>query len=194
MVLAPPQAKLWRMQPVPESHSAISVPGNEGIKIVRSCTIRRSAPDLYAFWRDFTNLARIIRHPVTIAVAGDGQESGWAVSAPFKSGKLNWRATIINDKPPGLIAWRSLEGADVPNAGSVRFEPAPGDEGTEVTVSLEYDPPGGKLAGLFTKLSPEDPGRQVADTLRRFKALMEAGEIPTIEGQSAGKPQREARA
>src|SRR5688572_32022341 len=126
------------MQTNTEPHSAISVPGNHGIKVVRSCTIRRSAEDLYRFWRDFTNLALIIRHPVTIAISGDGQESGWAVSAPFKSEKLSWRATIINDKPPELIAWRSLSGADVPNAGSVRFEPAPGDEGTEVTVALEY--------------------------------------------------------
>jgi uncharacterized membrane protein len=72
----------------------------------------------------------------------------------------------------------------------VRFEPAPGDEGTEVTVALEYDPPGGKLGAAIAKLTRDAASSQVYDALRRFKALMEAGEIPTIEGQSVGGPQR----
>jgi uncharacterized membrane protein len=170
----------------------ISVPGNAGVKVVRSVTIRRPAEELYRFWRDFSNLPRIIRHPVEITVLSE-TESEWSVSAPFSKDKISWRATVINDKPSRMIAWRSLPESEVPNAGSVRFEPAPGDEGTEVTVALEYDPPGGKLGGALAKLSPDAPGRQVADTLRRFKALFEAGEIPTIEGQSAGEPQRSNR-
>jgi uncharacterized membrane protein len=78
----------------------------------------------------------------------------------------------------------------VQNAGSVRFENAPGDEGTEVTVALEYNPPGGKLGAMVAKLTRDSAGAQVYDALRRFKALMEAGEIPTIKGQPVGGPQR----
>ncbi|MES2696944.1 MAG: cyclase, partial [Verrucomicrobiota bacterium] len=89
---------------------------------------------------------------------------------------------------------RSGPGADVANAGSVRFEAAPGDEGTEVTVALEYDPPGGKLGAAVAKLTRDSAGSQVYDALRRFKALMEAGEIPTTEGQSVGGPQRKEKA
>jgi len=116
-------------------------------------------------------------------------------SVPSSPGNtfVEWDSVIINDHPNELLAWRSKEGADIPNAGTVRFEPGPGDEGTEVTVQLEYDAPGGKFAAYIAKLTGEEPEQQVADTLRRFKALMEAGEIPTVEGQSAGGPQRELR-
>ncbi len=162
------------------------------MKVVRSTTIRKPASELYHFWRDFENLQQVIKHPVTIEVTSD-TESHWSVSAPPGDRRVEWDAVIINEKPDTLIAWRSREGAQVPNAGSVRFEAAPGDEGTEVTVALEYDPPGGKLAALLAKLSGEEAGQQVGETLRRFKALMEAGEIPTTEGQPVGEPQRSLR-
>jgi uncharacterized membrane protein len=174
------------------SGSGITVPGNTGVKIVKAVTIRAPAAELYRFWRNFSNLSQIIRHPVKITVLSE-TESEWSVSAPFSDKKVTWRATVINDKPPGLIAWRSDPEAEVPNAGSVRFEKAPGDEGTEVTVALEYDAPGGKVGAVLAKLSPDAPSHQVADTLRRLKALVEAGEIPTIEGQPVGEPQRSKR-
>jgi uncharacterized membrane protein len=71
----------------------------------------------------------------------------------------------------------------------VRFQPGPPEEGTEVIVDIEYTPPGGKFAALVAKLTGKEAGQQVMETLRRFKALMEAGEIPTIDGQPAGGPQ-----
>jgi uncharacterized membrane protein len=174
-----------------KSRAKIAVPGNRGVKVVRSCTVRKPAAELYQFWRSLENLSQVIKHPVSITALSD-TESHWKASAPGNT-FVEWDAVIINDHPNELIAWRSKEGAEIPNAGSVRFEPAPGDEGTEVTVQLEYDPPGGKIAALLAKLTGEEPKQQVAEALRRFKALMEAGEIPSIEGQSAGGPQREAR-
>ena len=165
----------------------IVVPGNRGTKVVRAVTIRKPAAELYAFWRKIENLTQVIKHPVEITPVSD-VESHWVVSAPAKT-RVQWDALIINDEPNKLIAWRSREGGDVDNAGSVRFEPAPGDEGTEVTVALEYIPPGGKLGALIAKFTRDAAGSQVGDALRRFKALMEAGEIPTIEGQSVGGPQ-----
>jgi uncharacterized membrane protein len=166
----------------------IAVPGNRGIKVVRAVTIRKPAAELYAFWRDLPNLMQVIKHPVTITVTA-ADESHWVVGAPAKR-RVEWDAIIVNDNPGRLIAWRSADGADVQNAGSVRFEDAPGDEGTEVTVALEYNPPGGKLAAALAKLTRDSASSQVYDALRRFKALMEAGEIPTIEGQSVGGPHR----
>ncbi|HEX2862675.1 MAG TPA: SRPBCC family protein [Lacunisphaera sp.] len=170
------------------AESKIVVPGNRGIKVVKSVTIRRPATELYAFWRELSNLSLIIKHPVEISPVS-GIESHWSVSAPGKD-PVEWDAVIINDEPDQLIAWRSRDDAEVPNAGSVRFETAPGDEGTEVTVKLEYDPPGGKLGALVAKLTGDEASQQVADALRRFKALFEAGEIPTTEGQPVGEPQR----
>ena len=149
----------------------------------------KPASELYAFWRNLENLVQVIKHPATIVSVSD-VESRWSVSAPPGDRRVEWSALVINDEPDRLIAWRSADGAEIPNAGSVRFEPAPGDQGTEVTVALEYDPPGGKIGALLAKLSGEEAGQQVAEMLRRFKALMEAGEIPTTEGQPAGRPQR----
>ena len=179
-----PRARPGRKNP----RAKIAVPDNRGIKIVRAVTIRKPAAELYAFWRDLANLPQIIKHRVSVTTLSD-TESHWVVSAP--AGKnVEWDALIINDEPDRLIAWRSRDGAEVRNAGSVRFEPAPGDEGTEVTVALEYEPPGGRLGAFVAKLTRDSASSQVFDALRRFKALMEAGEIPTIEGQPAGGPQR----
>jgi uncharacterized membrane protein len=152
--------------------SEITVPGNRGVKVTRSCSILRPPQELYEFWRNLENLPRIIKHPVTVTRVAPGK-SHWSVSAPFGDHRAEWDAVIINDKPGELIAWRSLEGASVPNAGTVRFEPAADGTGTDVTVQLEYDPPGGKLAAFFAKLTGEEPGQQVAAALLRFRELME---------------------
>src|SRR2546430_110214 len=98
---------------------------------------------------------------------------------------VSWDAEIINEEPNRLIAWRSLEGSQVSTAGSVHFTPAPGDRGTEVRVVLKYDPPGGKLGGWLAWLFGADPECEIQEDLRRFKQLTEAGEIPTIEGQTS---------
>ena len=150
--------------------SRITVPGNRGVKVVRACTVRRPAAELYRFWRSLENLMQVIKHPVTITRLSE-TESHWSVSAPGDR-CFEWDAAIINDEPDELIAWQSKEGAEVANAGTVRFEPAPGDEGTEVRVQLEYDAPGGKVAALIAKFTGEEPEQQVAEALRRFKALM----------------------
>lgn len=168
--------------------SRISVPGNQGVKVVRAITIRRPAQELYEFWRNVENLPRVIRHSVTIVVRSP-TESHWSVSGP--AGKCyEWDSLIINDEPGRLIAWRTADGADIAHAGTIRFETAPGDEGTEVTVQVEYIAPGGKLGQLIGKLTGAEPGQQIGDTLRRFKALMECGEIPTTKGQPVGEPQK----
>jgi uncharacterized membrane protein len=154
--------------------AGISVPGNRGIKLVRTVTVRADPQTLYAFWRDVSNIPRIVHHPVTIE-ARSPTESHWIVSAP--AGRtVEWDSLIINDEPGKLIAWRSRPGGDVDHAGSIRFEPALGDEGTEVTVALEYDPPGGKIGAVIAKLTRDSAASQVDDALRRFKVLMEAAE------------------
>lgn len=171
--------------------SKIVVAGDHGVKVVRACTILRPAAELYGFWRAVENLQTVIPHPCSIVRVSE-VESRWSVSGPGER-RIEWTSLIINDEPDRLIAWRSADGAEVPNAGSVRFEAAPGDEGTEVTVALEYNPPGGAFAAFLAKFTNEEAGQQVAATLRRFKALMEAGEIPTIVGQSVGTPQQAGR-
>ena len=149
---------------------------DEGIVVTRrSVTVRRPVEEVYAFWRDFTNLPRFMRHLESVTML-DERRSRWAAKAP--AGRtVEWEAETTEDRPNELIAWRSLPGADVQNRGEVRFQPAPGDRGTEVRVTLEYDPPFGKLGSKVAMLFREEPGQQVADDLRHFRQVMETGEL-----------------
>jgi uncharacterized membrane protein len=148
-------------------------------------TIDRSPEELYEFWRNFENLPRFMEH-LEAVYTSDDKRSHWIAKAP--AGKsVSWDAEIVNERPNELIAWRSLPGADVPNSGSVRFRRGPEGRGTEVEVLMEYAPPAGIMGVGVAKLFGEEPDQQVADDLRRFKNIMEAGETPTVDGQPTGK-------
>jgi uncharacterized membrane protein len=148
-----------------------SVPRGEGIKVERSVMVSRPVPEVYQFWRNFENLPRFMDHLESVTVI-DENRSHWVAKAPAGA-RVEWDATIHNELENELIAWRSLPGADVNNAGSVHFTPA-GDGRTEVRVVLSYEPPAGKLGAAVAKLLGEEPAQQVEDDLRRFKQVMEA--------------------
>jgi uncharacterized membrane protein len=164
----------------------VSVPHNQGIRFDKHITVNRPVEEIYAFWRNFENLPRIMHHLEDVVVTGDGMRSFWTAKAPLGA-TVSWEAEIINDVPNERIGWRSLEGADVPNAGSVSFKPAPGGRGTEVHVNMKYDPPGGQLGSIIAKLFGEEPEMQIQEDLYRFRQLMEAGEISTSVGQTSGR-------
>lgn len=168
-----------------EGSSNATVSKERGIRVQKSVTINRSPEELYSFWRDFKNLPRFMNHLESVNVTGE-KRSHWVAKAPAGT-TVEWDAEIINEKENELIAWRSLEGADVDNSGSVRFQPAQGGRGTEVKIEIQYTPPGGVLGAAIAKLFGEEPQQQVDEDLRRFKQLMEAGEIPTSQGQSSGR-------
>ena len=157
----------------------------EGIKVYKTVTVDKPAAELYRFWRNFENLPRFMKHVESVTVKDD-RNSHWVVKAP--AGRtVEWDAEIINEQENEMIAWRSVGDADVDNAGSVRFEELPGDRGTRVTVNLEYKPPAGKVGMVVAKLFHEEPNQQVEEDLRRFKQVLETGEIATTEGQSSGR-------
>ena len=145
------------------------------IRTKRSVTVQRPVEEVYAFWKNFENLPRFMRHLESVTVTGD-RTSHWVAKAP--AGKtVEWDAEVTTDRENELIAWRSLPGSGVYNAGEVRFTRAPGDRGTELRVTIEYDPPFGKLGSKVAMLWREEPGQQVADDLRHFKQVIETGEI-----------------
>ena len=145
------------------------------IRTKRSITVRKPVEEVYAFWRNFENLPRFMRHLESVSVM-DERRSHWVARAP--AGKtVEWDAEIVDEHENEMISWRSLPGAGVYNAGEVRFNPAPGNRGTEVRVTLEYRPPLGKLGSKVAMLWREEPGQQVADDLRHFKQVLETGEI-----------------
>jgi uncharacterized membrane protein len=155
------------------------------IKVEKSITINRSPEELYQFWRNFETLPVFMTHLESVQII-DERRSHWVAKAPAGF-KVEWDALIINEHPNQLIAWRSVEGSDVDNAGTVRFEKAHGGRGTLVRVKLDYNPPAGEMGAAIAKLFGEDPEKQVHMELHRFKQLMETGEIATTEGQSAGR-------
>jgi uncharacterized membrane protein len=159
-----------------QPRTVVSERMEEGIiRTKRSITVRRPVEEVYAFWRNFENLPRFMRHLESVTVL-DERRSHWKALAPAGQ-TVEWDAETTDDVPNERIAWRSLPGARVYNAGEVRFQPAPGGRGTELRVTLEYDPPFGKLGSKVAMLFREEPGQQVADDLRHFKQVMETGEI-----------------
>ena len=144
-------------------------------EVTKAITVNRSPDEVYRFWRNFENLPQFMSHLESVRVIDD-RRSHWKAKAP--AGKsVEWDAQITQDIPGELIAWESLEGADVANAGSVRFANAPGGRGTELVVNMHYDPPAGPLGAVVARLFGEEPGQQVDGDLRRFKQVMETGEV-----------------
>ncbi len=150
---------------------------SRGVEVRRDITVGRPPEEIYRFWRDFENLPDFMEHLVSVRTQGD-RRSRWTARPPSGT-TVEWDAEIIEDRPNELIAWRSVDDAEVPNIGSVRFTPAPGGQGTEVRVELRYDPPGGRLGAAIAKVLGDDPGRQVDGDLRRLKQVMETGERAT---------------
>lgn len=165
------------------SHSAGMQSGT--IHLRESITIDRSVEELYRFWHALENLPRIMNRIESVREIGPGR-SHWVAKAPAGM-HLEWDSEVIEDRPNERIAWRSLEGADVDNAGSVSFERAPGGRGTVVKVEMDYRPPCGMVGATIAKLFGKAPEKQISVDLHRLKQLLETGEIATTEGQPAGR-------
>jgi uncharacterized membrane protein len=159
-------------------------PAKQAIKVTKTMTINARAEDLYYIWRYLESLPHFMRHLQAVYMI-DERRSHWVTKGPAGM-RFEWDAEIINDVENELIAWQSTEQADVYNSGSVHFHTAPGGRGTEVRVVLRYTPPTGALGVAFAKLFHEEPAQQILDDLRRFKSLVETGEIPTTTGQPVG--------
>ena len=167
------------------------------MELTATTTIRKPASEVYAFWRDLENLPTFMAHLEQVRTTGE-RTSHWAASAPFGT-DVEWDAEITEEVPGEKIAWRSTGDADVPNAGTVRFVPAPDGVSTEVHVVLVYDLPGGRVGKAVAKYFGEEPHQQLDDDLRRLKQVLETGEVVRSDGAPWGKrarkefPQRPAQ-
>ncbi len=154
------------------------------IHVKQSVTINKSTSELYNFWRDFENLPQFMNHLESVKNIDD-KRSHWVAKAPLGT-TVEWDAEITSERENERIGWKSTEDSEIPNSGVVEFLPT-STRGTEVKVTLTYEPPAGYLGSLVAKLFGEEPSQQVAEDLRRFKSLMEAGMIIKTEGQSSGR-------
>ncbi|MFD1787155.1 SRPBCC family protein [Sphingomonas floccifaciens] len=164
--------------------------GSKGDSIAaRAVTINKPADELYAYWRDFANLSTFMDNVVEISPI-DTKRSHWVVKAP--GGRtVEWDAIVTEERDGQLIAWESAEGADVANAGRVEFRDA-GARGTVVTATITYDPPAGLIGKVIAKMFQREPAIQARRDLRRFKQLMETGEIATGARNRAEHEERDA--
>jgi len=156
---------------------------HRGLLVRGSCTVNRTPEECYEFCRDVGNLTKFMDHVEAIQKI-DATHSRWVIRSPI-GGALVAECEIFNDEPGRLIAWRSLEGADIESAGAIRLAPAPGNRGTEVTVEYNYEPPAGLIGATVARLLGQAPDQHMREDLRRFKQVMEAGEIATVQGQTS---------
>jgi uncharacterized membrane protein len=159
---------------------------DNAIRVKRAITVNRPLDEVYAFWRNFENLARFMDHLESVQVTGE-RTSHWKAKAPADV-TIEWDAEIIEERPDEIIVWRSLAGADVDNSGSVHFRRAPGDRGTEIILDVEYSPPGGVVGAKLAKLFSEVPKTQMGNDLRRFKQVLETGEVVHSDASIARGP------
>lgn len=158
--------------------------GPRGVTIQESVTIAKPQHEIFAFWNDPANLPRFMQHIEEVTPI-DQRRTHWVMRGPMGM-RVEWDAEVINTIEPELIAWRSLPGADVASAGSVHFNRRRGT-GTAITVRLQYQPPGGKAGAVLAWMAGRDPESDLREDLRRLKQILETGEVPTVDGQPAGR-------
>lgn len=163
-------------------NKAASLPGN----FVGSASVIVNAPieQLFQFWRDFEDFPLFMRHLESVTVTGD-RRSKWVALGPLGK-RVEWEAEITNERQNESISWHSLPGSDIEVDGSVTFQSATGNRGTLIEAQIEYRVPAGRVGAGFAKLLGKDPSFLMEQDLRRLKAFLETGEIPTVEGQSHG--------
>jgi uncharacterized membrane protein len=174
--------KLTRSDGVPQATTAEEEA--KPISVSAAITVRRDREELYARWREFERFPEFMVHLEEVRAIGPTR-SHWKAKAPLGM-SAEWDAEITEDVAGERISWRSLEGSKVDTAGTVRFQDAPGDRGTEVHVELRYDPPGGALGTTIARLMGEEPAIQIKDDLRRFKQIVETGEVVRSDGTPEG--------
>lgn len=162
-----------------------TVDPQSAMRVYRAVTVMRPRAGCYAAWRDFSLLPSFMDYLESVEVIDDTR-SRWKAKGPAGT-TVEWDARITSDVPDVSIEWESVDPADVPNRGRVEFRDAPGDRGTEVHVTLDWDPPGGRLAKAAAMVFGKDPQHEVNNALRRFRQIMETGTVPTVEGQPTGR-------
>ena len=159
-------------------------------EVERSITIGKSAEDLYRLWREPGTLTKVMGHFAEVGGASEGR-THWQVHAPLGQ-TWEWDTHVVEERENELIRWESLEGASLPNEGSIHLRPAPGDWGTEVKLRFQFRPPGGVVGTTVAKLMEAVPKAFVSKALRRFKSLAETGEIPTLEHNPSARGRGDA--
>lgn len=147
----------------------------------RTVTINKPRAELYAYWRNFENLATFMENIERVRTGKSGT-TVWTISAPAGN-KVSVETCVVEERPDELIAWRSTPKSEIDTEGRIVFRDAPAGRGTEVEAIIAYKPPAGELGRLVAKLFQREPSIQGRRELRRFKMLMETGEVATSQSR-----------
>jgi uncharacterized membrane protein len=153
------------------------------VRVVTAITVRRSAEDIYDFWRRLENLPRFMRHLESVEEI-DAYRSRWVARTPL--GNVSWEAEITDEERGSRIAWRSLDGSQIDTWGRVELDPAPAGRGTQMRFEISLQPPASRIGRVAAALLQPVTEKEIRHDVHRFKSLMEAGEIPTTQGQPHG--------
>ncbi|MDX5348479.1 MAG: DUF2892 domain-containing protein [Hymenobacteraceae bacterium] len=145
----------------------------EAIEIEETVVVDKPRQEVYEYWRNLENLPRFMKHLKEVTEQ-KGNRSHWVAKSPGNLAHVEWDAEILKDQEGTLIAWRSLPGADVENAGEVRFTHVTG-QGTEVHVRISYSPPAGEVGSDVAKMLNPLFAKMIRDDIRSFKKLIESG-------------------
>jgi len=158
-----------------QDRSHRGVKGGHGRKVTWAIHINRDPRDLYDHWRNLENLPKMMRHLKSVQPLGE-RKTRWEAYAPLGQ-SLSWDAEIVTDRAGEVIAWQSLPGSQVDTAGSIHFKRAADGDGTDLTISLKYDPPGGQLVAKLAHLVGQGLEQEVDEDLQVFKQMIETGEV-----------------
>ncbi|MBI2689345.1 MAG: SRPBCC family protein [Acidobacteria bacterium] len=167
------------------------VPYELGVRARAAVTINQPREKVFAFLRQFENLPRVMRHLKSVEENGEGR-SHWVAEGPMGK-SVCWDAEILNEERDRLIAWKSLPGSQVDQAGSLRFHDAPGGRGTEVRAELQYNPPAGVVGAYVARFFDREPEQEIVADFQRLKQYLETGEIASTEDQSHGRTEPEKK-
>jgi uncharacterized membrane protein len=157
----------------------------------KSVTIGKPKQELYDFWRDFTRFPQFMDNVREVEKLDD-KRSRWTIEAPAGT-TVELVTRITEEKKGKSIAWESEPDSQITTNGRVDFLDAAPGRGTIVRLLMTYDPPGGLIGRGIAKLLQREPQVQARRDLRRFKQLIETGEIttnasPSGRGEDPAKP------
>ncbi|MGH9522095.1 MAG: SRPBCC family protein [Terriglobales bacterium] len=162
----------------PRSHSS-------GVHLQAAFTINKPVSEVYRYWRDLEGLPKFMRHLESVRKLDD-RHSEWTMRGPMGA-RFTWQSEIVDQAEDRYIVWRSMPGSIVESSSSLQFREAPGGRGTELVAAMHYGRIGNYVGKGLAEILGTVPERVLREELRRFKQLLEAGEIPTVEGQTSGR-------
>lgn len=166
----------WPLANSKRADTRAALGGNRGLHVLEAIRLEVPLEEVYRFWRRLENLPRFMPYLESVTESSDGLLSRWVGRGPGGV-SVAWDAEIINEVENKVLAWRSLPESDIVTAGSVNFERVRGGSATEVIVNLQYEPPAGRGGAALAWLFGRAPSQTIREDMRRFKQLLEAGEL-----------------